>query len=70
MSKNFDVKLDNLNKQIKDIEPIELIIWAFEHGYKLGKHDMREGIHIKTSELKRQLVHDLDQFVTTKTMKR
>ena len=69
MSKHLEINESMLKKQIKDLDPIELIVWAFEHGYKLGQHDMREGIHINTNELRKQLANDIVHYINNKTHK-
>lgn len=50
-------------KQIERLENLELIIWAFEHGYQQAKHDAKEGVYIELSELKKQFIDDLIQFI-------
>ncbi|WP_017218249.1 MULTISPECIES: hypothetical protein [Pseudoalteromonas] len=35
------------DKQVNDIENIQLILWAFEKGYGLGRADVTEGIYIE-----------------------
>ena len=69
MNKHLEIDSSTLSEQIKDIEPIELIVWAFEHGYKLGKHDTLDGIHIKPSELKKQLTNDIVHYLNHRQSK-
>lgn len=66
MSKHLEINDSMLKKRMKDLEPLELVVWAFEHGYKLGQHDMREGIHISTNELKTQLANDIMNYINSK----
>jgi len=40
-------------------ENIDLIKWAFEKGYKLGRCDGREGVYIDFTEIQRCFLDDL-----------
>lgn len=50
-------------KQVEQLENLELITWAFEHGYQQAKQDAKEGVHIELNELKKQFIEDLIQFM-------
>ena len=39
------------DKQVNDIENIQLILWAFEKGYGLGRADVTEGIYIERDKV-------------------
>ena len=48
-----------VSQNIKGIENIDLIEWAFAKGYKLGHIDTKQGVHINFSELIKSFLNEL-----------
>ncbi|KZN32598.1 hypothetical protein N480_25450 [Pseudoalteromonas luteoviolacea S2607] len=38
-------------EQVNDIENLQLILWAFEKGYGLGRADVTDGIYIERDKV-------------------
>ena len=52
--------MQNKQDSAKEIANVELIEWAFEHGYKLGREDAIQGVHIDLSETHQYFLEKLN----------
>jgi hypothetical protein len=55
-----EIVMNNTNNAL---EQIEIIKWAFEKGYSLAKDDMKDGIHISLSEIRKNFLQDLVELL-------
>ena len=46
------------------LENKDLILWAFEKGYKLANENEKESIHIEFAEIEKHFLNELREFQT------